>query len=121
MNPIVLAFLLLQVKHFLGDFVLQSSRQIRAKGTYGARAGIEHAALHALMTVPCLLVVGVAPIAVATVAVVELLIHYHEDWLRQWITQRARVTTAHKAYWILLGADQLVHQLTYVAMVWILL
>jgi hypothetical protein len=120
MNRVVLAFLLLLIKHFIGDYLLQSERQIRAKGIYGARPGLEHAGLHAVLTAPCLLAVGVPPIAVAVAVALEGLVHYHTDWLKARTERRRSLTTAGKPYWVLYGADQLVHQLTYVAMVWVL-
>lgn len=117
MTPLVLALLLLQLKHFAADFVLQTERQVRFKGVYGALPGVQHAGTHALLTLPCLLAAGISPLAAAAAAGAELAVHYHQDWLREQVVRRAAFTTADKGYWVLLGADQLVHQLTYVAMV----
>ena len=36
------AVLVLQIKHFLGDFVLQSTYQFRTKGIYGHPGGFLH-------------------------------------------------------------------------------
>jgi hypothetical protein len=117
----VAALALLLLKHFLGDFVLQTARQAQFKGVYGHRAGLEHSGIHVLLTVPCLLVVGIAPGAALAAAAAEFVVHYHEDWLKELINRRYGLTRAHKAYWVVLGADQLVHQLTYVAMVAVLM
>jgi hypothetical protein len=39
---------LLQIKHFICDFVLQTSRHVQFKGIYGHPAGVEHSAIHAI-------------------------------------------------------------------------
>jgi hypothetical protein len=116
----VLALVLLQLKHFAADFVLQTERQVRFKGVYGAAPGIQHAGTHALLTLPCLLAAGVAPVAALAAAGAELAVHYHQDWLKERVGRLAALTPANRGYWMLLGADQLVHQLTYAAMVGLL-
>lgn len=121
MNTVLVALLLLQVKHFIGDFVLQSARQSRFKSGYGHRAGLEHAGVHGVLTLPCLLAVGVALTPAVIASAAELVIHYHEDWLKERIIHHAGLTTADKGYWLAFGADQLVHQLTYVAIIAVLL
>lgn len=121
MNAVLLALLLLQVKHFAGDFVLQSSRQARFKGIYGHRAGLEHAGTHAALTIPCLLAVGISPRLALAAAAIEFVIHYHEDWFKARISRRIGLMPDGRAYWAMFGADQLVHQLTYLAMAGLLL
>lgn len=120
MGSVMLALLLLQVKHFLGDFVFQTQRQVQYKGVYGAWPGLEHSGLHAAMSVPCLLLAGAAPVAALVAALIEFVVHYHQDWARERFVRRTGLTPAARQYWVLLGADQLVHQLTYVAIVWVL-
>lgn len=119
MGTELVALVLLQVKHFLGDFVLQTGNQARNKGTYGHPAGLTHAATHASLTVPCMLIFGIAPLYIALAAAVELALHYHQDWLKERVTARFRGST--KVYWAIFGGDQLLHQLFYVALVVILI
>ena len=121
MTTMLIALALLQIKHFLADFVLQSARMAQFKGVYWHRAGFEHSGIHVALTLPCLLAVGVAPVPALAAAAAEFVVHYHEDWLKDRISRSGGYTTADKAYWVILGADQLVHQLTYVALVAILL
>ena len=116
MNPLLLGFTLLLVKHFLGDFVLQTQRQVTEKGSYGRRGGIEHAGIHAALTIPCLLAIGVAPGTALAAAAAELVVHYHIDWGKEQVNRVAGYTPAEPRFWVLLGGDQLAHQLTYVAM-----
>jgi len=52
---------LFEVKHFLCDFVLQTAYLYRHKGIYGHPAGFIHAGLHALNSLPAMLLIGSAP------------------------------------------------------------
>jgi hypothetical protein len=112
---------LLLIKHFICDFVLQTSRHVQFKGIYGHPAGIEHAAIHVLGTVPCLWLFGATPLTILAIAGAEFVIHYHVDWLKEQIGQRAAWTPADKGFWVAIGADQLVHNLTYVGILAMLL
>lgn len=108
------SLVLFEVKHFLCDFVLQTAYLYRNKGIYGHRAGFIHAGLHALGSLPAILLFSPAPALIATILVVELLIHYHVDWLKLYIDKHFRLGINHSLYWAVFGADQLLHQLTYV-------
>lgn len=103
-------------KHFICDFVLQTSYQAQNKGRYGHPAGLIHAALHGLGSALVLAFLAVAPVAIVAICVVETVVHYHIDWIKQAISIRAGWTPADSAFWIAIGADQLAHQATYVAM-----
>jgi hypothetical protein len=118
---VLIALLLLQIKHFAADYLLQSSRHVQCKGIYGHRAGLEHAAIHAVLTVPCLLLVGVSALSALAGAAVEFIIHYHEDWLKAQVNTRLKLTPEMRAYWVAYGADQLVHELTYLGLVAVLI
>jgi hypothetical protein len=107
----------IEIKHFLCDFALQTQRQIAAKGVYGHPGGLSHAALHAIASVPVLLILTGRVVAIAGIVLAEFVIHYHTDWLKAQIDGRFRLTVQQRAYWIVFGADQLVHQLTYVGMI----
>jgi hypothetical protein len=47
----------------------------------------------------------------------EFAVHYHVDWLKEQVTQRNGWTSQDRGFWYALGTDQLVHGLTYVAIV----
>jgi hypothetical protein len=119
-EPVVTAIValgLLQFKHFLCDFVFQTNRQFQFKGVYGHPAGLEHSAIHAVGTVPCLLIVAVPLTGTLIIAAVEFVIHYHVDWIKEQVGRRAGWTPAMRPFWTALGLDQLVHQATYLAIV----
>lgn len=124
MNPVISmvlwALLAFQVKHFLCDFALQTQRQILKKGVYGHPSGLSHAALHGLASLPALFILTSNGAAIGWMVALEFVVHYHGDWAKAQIDTRFRLTTTHNTYWIVFGIDQMVHQLTYVAMIFIL-
>lgn len=116
-TTILLVLLAFQVKHLVCDFVIQTRYQVDNKGYYGRVGGLIHAAWHVLFSAPILLVLTRVPATIALVLVFEFLVHYHCDWLKA-RTQRRRGWTQNDAiYWVAFGADQFVHQVTYLVMI----
>ncbi|MCX5512220.1 DUF3307 domain-containing protein [Kaistia algarum] len=114
---VLAALAILQVKHLLCDFFLQTSHQIENKGTYGHPGGLIHAGIHMLGTLPVFLVYPVSLTAGAVILVVEFIVHYHIDWLKNVIGNLYGWTTRDAAYWWAFGTDQFLHQITYLVMV----
>jgi hypothetical protein len=115
----LLLLTMLEVKHLLFDFVFQSLYHVRNKGTYGHPGGLAHSGLHVLGTSAALALV--APRLSLAVAILagEFVIHYHVDWGKEQIMRRR--DGVHDAFfWRMMGLDQFLHQLTYVAIVAIL-
>ena len=113
------ALLLLFIKHFICDFPLQVSPWIyRNKGTYLHMGGITHAALHGIATFAILSYwLG---LAAWIWALLDMLIHYHVDWTKMNLGKKfdLRPDNNSEWFWILLGLDQLIHHLTYFAIVY---
>lgn len=106
----------LSVKHFVADFLYQPPYQWQNKGTFMHPGGLIHAGQHALATAFILLFFAV-PLA-APLAIGEFIIHYATDWSKMNINKKMGWgATTHNEFWILLGVDQLIHSLTYVAIV----
>jgi ascorbate-specific PTS system EIIC-type component UlaA len=110
-----------QIKHFACDFALQTQRQIQAKGNYGQLAGMEHSGLHAIASLPALLILSNSPITIAIVMISEFLVHYHVDWSKARIDKTYRWSDTSAPYWIVFGLDQLIHQMTYLVIVFVLI
>ena len=111
----------LQFKHFIIDFPLQTRYQWSNKGTYGHPGGVLHAVLHGLGTGLILLCfTGNGSIA-ALLAALDTILHYHIDWAKTQINARMRWTPADSNFWVLLGLDQFLHQLTYIVIVFTLM
>lgn len=108
--------LILQLKHFLCDFVLQTPYQFMNKGKYGHPGGIIHAGLHALTSVPIFYLIRPGWAVAAAVVIGEFIVHYHIDWLKEQTVKRKRLKFPQAEYWWAFGADQGLHQITYLAM-----
>lgn len=111
----ILGYLFL--KHFIVDFPLQKPYQYQNKGDYGHPGGILHSALHGIGTIITL--VFFAPIGTAiAMGVADFVVHYHIDWAKVNINKAFNWgPTTHEQFWWLLGLDQLLHALTYIAIV----
>jgi hypothetical protein len=105
----------LQIKHFLCDYTLQNSYQLLNKGTYLHPGGLLHAGLHALFTMAAFLVVVPALTLGLGIVVGEFLVHYHIDWAKEQVIRHAGWTPVQAQFWWAIGFDQLLHQLTYIA------
>jgi len=120
----LLALLLLQLKHFVCDFVTQTQYQLRHKGIYGHPAGLQHAAHHLIgsaIAFGALAAVVPLPVSLSVVAMLlgaEFLLHYHIDWAKEQVI-RPYVASQGPAFWAIFGFDQFLHQLTYVAIVYV--
>jgi len=113
---LILLFGLLQTKHFLADYVWQTGAMVRTKGIYGHPVGASHSLLHAVLTGLILAVATPAGAVLAiAISVGEFVLHYHTDWLKDQLTRISGKTPKDWEYWVLVGADQYVHHLTYVA------
>ena len=110
------AVAILLTKHALADFYLQTPFQYSNKGTYGHPGGFVHAGIHVALTPLVYLVLAPASLLVAGgIAAGEFLLHYHIDWLKEQIT--SGLTAHDRRFWYAIGADQLIHGLTYLAIV----
>lgn len=117
----ILLLVLLQIKHWYIDFVNQSMEEVHGKGIYGNALGIQHSAKQALGTLLCVLIItgGGYFIDAIFIALLDFIIHYHTDWAKININKRKNYTTDTPQFWWWLGFDQLVHQLTYLLIVYL--
>lgn len=113
---ILFLVLLLQLKHAVVDGPLQTRWMLRGKGQYGAAPGLAHAGVHAAASLAILLAFGVGVQLAVLLAVADGFIHYHADWVKDWLVRRNGWTATDSRFWWSLAADQLVHHLTYLAM-----
>ncbi|MGB8363311.1 MAG: DUF3307 domain-containing protein [Rhizomicrobium sp.] len=118
MQLILAALLLFQIKHFVCDFLLQPYRMVIKKGIYLHPMGLLHAGLHALGSLPALLLLSRAPQAIAIVILGEFVIHYHTDWTKAQLDKHLKLDNHSSLHWAIFGADQMIHQMTYLVMVY---
>lgn len=102
--------ILLTFKHFICDFVLQNSDMALSKAIYGSRGSLRHSMHHGMGTfIVCVLFLS--PGLSIGLALLDFLIHYHIDWIKMKFGPRSYKD---KHYWVWFGADQFLHQLTYI-------
>ena len=109
---------LLQIKHLFADYFLQSERMLKNRSTYLHLGRMQHAAIHAALSILCLLVIGAPVLFVLVLCLIEGGVHFHIDWLKGLYSKQSGDTPEDASYWRAFGADQLLHMLTYIAMAW---
>ena len=110
----LLILALLLSKHFLIDFPLQTPFHYQNKGNYGHIGGILHSLQHGLGTLAILM--WITPLAIVF-AIADFLVHYHIDWAKVKLNNHFQLTPEKPRFWTLLGLDQYLHAMTYLAMV----
>ncbi len=121
LTEILFLLSLLFVKHFVVDFPLQKPFQWKNKGDYGHLGGILHAALHAIGTGLIVVFFVQEPTEYGkflwsfSIALLDGMVHYHVDWAKMNLNEKLDYNPNTEGFWNLLGADQLIHSLTYLA------
>jgi hypothetical protein len=117
---VLAAVAVLMVKHAAADFFLQTDYQCQNKGIYGHPGGLIHSGIHVALTPVVYLVMAPSLLMAAAIAVGEFAVHYHVDWAKDQVTRRAGWSPQDRSFWRALGADQLLHGLTYIVIVGVL-
>ena len=111
-TKLLLLLIALQSKHLIVDWILQPPWMWKNKGTYCHLGGILHAAINALGTAICFLIITDN---ILVIYCLDFLAHYHIDWAKMNITRITKWSpTTHPEFWWLTGLDQYLHQLTYI-------
>jgi len=108
------SLVLFETKHFVCDFLLQTRFQKQNKGRYGHPGGLVHAGLHAIGSLPAILLLTLSPLPIAGIVLAEFVVHYHIDWLKMTVLRRRGLGYDDGLYWAVFGADQFLHQMMYV-------
>jgi hypothetical protein len=117
---ILAVLLILQAKHFIADFVIQTPYQFLNKGSYGHPGGLIHAGIHALGSALAFLVVTPSLQLGLAIIVCEFVAHYHIDWLKEQTVKTAQWKFPQSEFWWTFGADQALHQFTYIVIAGVL-
>ena len=105
-----------QVKHFVADYLLQPPWLIRGKGHFDCAGGYVHAGIHVVGSIPALLLAGLPIVPLLMFMAAEFIVHFAIDHIKARISMGSAKGPTTASYWALHGADQLIHQLTYLAM-----
>ena len=118
---VVVMILVLQFKHFICDGPLQTKAMVDGKSIYGNHLGLLHAGLHGLGTLAALAWFGTNLTLVLALAVADMGVHYHIDFIKENIVKRHAWTVATREFWWALATDQFLHHLTYAGLVTIII
>lgn len=100
---------LLNIKHYLADWVYQTQNMIDGKGIYGNLMGIAHSLLHGVLTAIVFIFFTDFVLAVC-IGILDFLLHYHIDYIKmKFGCQDIR----EKKFWNHIGLDQLAHNQCY--------
>lgn len=109
-------------KHFIADFILQTPWMIREKGNYGEAGGLVHSGIHVLFTVTGLTMltdtIEIPLGMIILIGAIEFIVHYHVDWAKIKLNRYTNWNPSNPEFWYLLGLDQYLHVITYVAFTW---
>jgi hypothetical protein len=111
----------LEIKHYIGDYFLQPGWMLGGKGDLRRPGGYAHAAIHAALSFVVLVLCGTPLWLAAALFVAEFVVHYGLDYAKIHYSMGVHVDKEPRRFWALHGIDQLTHQLTYAAMIWIVL
>lgn len=114
-------FIGLEVKHYLADYFLQPSWMLGGKGDFRHPGGYAHAAVHSVLSAIVLFAAGTPLVTLGLLVVAEYVVHYALDFSKIHYSRGVHVDTNPRRFWALHGVDQLTHQLTYAAMIFVVL
>lgn len=116
----MLLLIVLLICHYLADFCLTWLALIRSKAD-GRNVWpiLLHAVLHAVLMGACLLVFGVNVELSLWLMLLEVVTHFVIDFGKAAVSVKVPLLAdvKQKAYWVLFGLDQLLHQLV-VVVIW---
>lgn len=119
LDAALILLFLFAVKHFLADFLFQYDYMIKEKGTYLSKGGLHHSAIHGLLTAGFIFILTYNIYATIIISVLDTVIHYHIDYAKMRLSRH--LTPSDKPYWMWFGFDQLLHNMTYLGLTYLLL
>lgn len=115
----LILLVLLQAKHLFADFYLQTPTMLADRGMYMHPGRASHCLVHSAGSALAMAVMGLPWDLVALVVFAEWLVHFHIDFGKGVWSRRKRHGPGEASYWRAFGVDQFLHQITYVAMLWV--
>ncbi|WP_425044593.1 DUF3307 domain-containing protein [Primorskyibacter sp. S87] len=117
-GQVLLLLCLLQVKHMFADYFLQTPRMLAGRDEYIHLGRAEHAAIHAIGSALAFIIVGAPFGFIVVICLLEWVIHFHIDFIKARYSEIKDLNPTQASFWRAAGFDQLLHHLTYLAMVW---
>lgn len=105
---------LLNLKHLVAEYILQTPRIAESKIRYGSLNSFIHTLHHAFGTLMAGLLVDFNLGLILGLVLIEAVIHYHVDWLHM---KFGAQSYKDKKYWQWTGIEQFLHQQTFILMI----
>lgn len=115
-GSVLLLLCLLQVKHMFADFFLQTPKMLSGRCRYAHAGRAQHAGVHVIGSVMVFALFGAPVVFILVLAVLEWVVHFHIDFGKARYSEMKKLTPQQAMFWQAMGADQALHQLTYLAM-----
>nr|WP_170399082.1 MULTISPECIES: DUF3307 domain-containing protein [Ruegeria] len=109
---------LLQIKHMFADFYLQTPKMLSGRGEYLHWGRAQHAGVHVIGSVIVFVLFGAPWAFILIIAALEWFVHFNIDFAKASYSDKKKLMPTQAAFWRAAGLDQLMHNLTYIAMVW---
>ncbi len=109
---------LLQIKHMFADYYLQTPKMLSGRGEYLHMGRAQHAAVHVVGSIVVFLIFGTPLAFILIIGALEWFIHFNIDYAKASYSDKKRLEPNQPAFWRAAGLDQLMHNLTYIAMAW---
>ena len=111
----------LEIKHYIADYFLQPGWMLGGKGDFRKPGGYAHAGIHAAFSFVVLLVFGTPLWLAASCSWPSSSSTTRSTTPKSTIRWASHVDKDPRRFWALHGIDQLTHQLTYAAMIYVVL
>lgn len=117
-GSVLLLLCALQVKHMFADFFLQTPKMLSGRCAYMHAGRAQHAGVHVIGSVLVFGLFGAPLVFILVLALLEWVVHFHIDFGKARYSEMKRLTPQQAKFWQAMGADQAMHQLTYIVMAW---
>lgn len=118
-STLFVLLILLQVKHMFADYFLQTPKMLAGRGQYLHMGRAQHAGVHVIGSLIVLLVMGTPVVPLLVLLAGEWIVHFHIDFWKASHSHKRQLAPDQAAFWQAFGIDQLLHQLSYLGMVWL--
>lgn len=116
---ILLLIALLQIKHLIADFYLQTVWMLTNRERYLHLGRATHATIHSAFSVIIFALFGTPLTWLVVLFLLEFVIHFHVDCWKARENIAKSLTPQDAGFWRAMGMDQTVHHLTNLFMVWL--
>ncbi len=117
-GAVFLMLCLMQIKHMFADYYLQTPKMLSGRGEYFHVGRAQHAGVHVVGSAVVFILFGAPLLFILIVGLIEWVVHFNIDYAKASYSDKKQLEPKQAAFWRAAGLDQLMHQLTYIGMVW---